>query len=283
MESSSASLVTKGTQPWTTRGREHEFNRGGAGDKRQDTEKLEASREHWRECGVRPLGETVDGAPVLNVEPSRDPEPPPKHLPRDVKTCSRRSAAPGGSLGSARSPQREGPASTTDASATLPRPPRPPSPGLGSRVRLTSSTPNGSPATSLQPVTASVWPGSWPSTAWRRLVTCHLQRDAHQVAVRRKPTRASPVLRTGLELPVGHRWSRPTDLLGLLGPAGSEPSTLWLPSTLASGRPLIQPAPHPTPLSAPAASSSRPVRSSLPAGNLHRHPHSLRHSRRPFS
>lgn len=67
MESSSASLVTKGTQPWTTRGREHEFNRGGAGDKRQDTEKLEASREvtsagRGRSWGPRPALAGVWGA-----------------------------------------------------------------------------------------------------------------------------------------------------------------------------------------------------------------------------
>lgn len=135
-----------------------------------------------------PRGETAHWAPVLNEEPSRDPETPPRHLPRVGKTRSRRDAAPG--CRSAPFAARSGEARRAPRAPRPRRPcPGPPLTGLGSRVRLPPSAPRGSPATSPRPRRHArhVWPGSWPSTAWRRPVTRRLQRDGPQVGLARTP------------------------------------------------------------------------------------------------
>lgn len=137
---------------------------------------------------MRPRGETAHWAPVLNEEPSRDPETPPRHPPRDGKTRSRRNAAPG--CRSAPFAARSGEARRAPRAPRPRRPcPGPPLTGLGSRVRLPPSAPRGSPATSPRPRRHGrhVWPGSWPSTAWRRPVTSRLQRDGPQVGLARTP------------------------------------------------------------------------------------------------
>lgn len=155
-----------------------------------------ASAGRWRRGGPRtalagrewPRGETAHWAPVLNEEPSRDPETPPRHPPRDGKTRSRRNAAPG--CRSAPFAARSGEARRAPRAPRPRRPcPGPPLTGLGSRVRLPPSAPRGSPATSPRPRCHArhVWPGSWPSTAWRRPVTRRLQRDGLQVGLARTP------------------------------------------------------------------------------------------------
>lgn len=73
---------------------------------------------------------------------------------------------------------------------------------------------------------------------------------SYRVAVRGEPARAGPVLSPGLELPCAMpsaAGGRAPCTARVPGPRGSEPSTLWLGSTLAFGQPLSQPVP-PQPL-----------------------------------